>query len=54
MHNWLTVGTFAGFIVELIDVLTMDIRIRTQDIIPTPMLDITEDIIRTDIIVRTF
>ena len=50
-----TVGTFAGFIVELIDVLTMDM----EDIIPTPMEDIIrtlmEDIIRTpteDIIVR--
>ena len=42
-----TVGTFAGFIVELIDVLTMDM----EDILRTPM----EDIIRTptgDIIVR--
>ena len=42
-----TVGTFAGFIVEPIDVLTMDM----EDIIRTPM----EDILRTpteDIIVR--
>jgi hypothetical protein len=42
-----TVGTFAGFIVEPIDVLTTDM----EDIIRTPM----EDIIRTpteDIIVR--
>jgi len=46
-----TVGTFAGFIVEPIDVLTMDM----EDTILTPMEDITEDIIRTpteDIIVR--
>ena len=42
-----TVDTFAGFIVEPIDVLTMDM----EDILRTPM----EDIIRTpmeDIIVR--
>ena len=42
-----TAGTFAGFIVEPIDVLTMDM----EDILRTPM----EDIIRTpmeDIIVR--
>jgi len=42
-----TVGTFAGFIVEPIDVLTMDM----EDILHTPM----EDILRTpteDIIVR--
>ena len=46
-----TVDTFAGFIVEPIDVLTMDM----EDIPPTPMEDITEDILRTrteDIIVR--
>ena len=46
-----TVGTFAGFIVEPIDVLTMDM----EDTIRTPMEDIMEDIIRTpteDIIVR--
>ena len=46
-----TAGTFAGFIVEPIDVLTMDM----EDIPPTPMEDITEDILRTrteDIIVR--
>jgi len=50
-----TVDTFAGFIVEPIDVLTMDM----EDILRTPMEDILrtpmEDIIRTpmeDIIVR--
>ena len=58
-----TVGTFAGFIVEPIDVLTMDM----EDILHTPMEDIlrtpmehiprtpTEDILPTrteDIIVR--
>jgi hypothetical protein len=46
-----TVGTFAAFIVEPIDVLTMDM----EDIIRTPMEDIMEDILRTpteDIIVR--
>ena len=46
-----TVGTFAGFIVELIDVLTMDM----EDILRTPMEDIMGDILRTpteDIIVR--
>jgi hypothetical protein len=58
-----TVGTFAGFIVEPIDVLTTDMEdiIRTpmedimEDILRTPMEDITEDILRTrteDIIVR--
>jgi hypothetical protein len=46
-----TAGTFAGFIVEPIDVLTTDM----EDIIRTPMEDIMEDIIRIrteDIIVR--
>ena len=57
MHNTImdpTVGTFAGFIVEPIDVLTMDM----EDILRTPMEDTLltrmEDIIRTpteDIIV---
>ena len=54
-----TVGTFAGFIVEPIDVLTTDIHIRMEDImediILTPMEDIMEDIPPTpmeDIIVR--
>ena len=45
------VGTFAGFIVEPIDALTMDTHIPTEDILPTP----TEDILPTpmeDIIVR--
>ena len=43
MHSTImdpTVGTFAGFIVEPIDVLTMDM----EDIIRTPMEDIMEDI----------
>ena len=50
MHSTImdpTVDTFAGFIVEPIDVLTMDM----EDILRTPM----EDILRTpmeDIIVR--
>ena len=35
-----TVGTFAGFIVEPIDVLTTDIHIRMEDIPLTPMEDI--------------
>ena len=39
MHNP-TVGTFAGFIVEPIDVLTMDIHIPIEDILLTPMEDI--------------
>jgi hypothetical protein len=46
-----TEGTFAGFIVEPIDVLTTDIHIRMEDIPLTPM----EDILLTpmeDIIVR--
>ena len=57
MHSTImgpTVGTFAGFIVEPIDVLTMDM----EDILRTPMEDTLltrmEDIIRTpteDIIV---
>jgi len=58
-----TVDTFAGFIVEPIDVLTMDmediLRTPMEDILRTPMEDILrtpmEDIIRTpmeDIIVR--
>jgi hypothetical protein len=54
-----TVGTFAGFIVELIDVLTMDmediLRTPMEDILRTPMEDIMGDILRTpteDIIVR--
>ena len=58
-----TVGTFAGFIVEPIEVLTMDIRIpmgdiidpiRMEDIIiPTHMGDIIDPIPMEDIIVRT-
>ena len=36
MHNP-TVGTFAGFIVEPTDVLTMDIHILMEGIILTPM-----------------
>ena len=36
MHNP-TVGTFAGFIVEPIDVPTMDIHIPMEGIILTPM-----------------
>ena len=32
-----TVGTFAGSIVEPIDVLTMDIHIPIEDILLTPM-----------------
>ena len=54
-----TVGTFAGSIVAPIDVLTMDIDIPMEDILPTPMEDILltpmEDILLTpmeDIIVR--
>jgi len=54
-----TAGTFAGFIVEPIDVLTMDMEdippTPMEDILRTPMEDITEDILRTrteDIIVR--
>ena len=39
MHNP-TVGTFAGYIVEPIDVLTMDIHIPMGDILLTPMGDI--------------
>jgi hypothetical protein len=39
MHNP-TVGTFAGFIVEPTDVLTMDIHIPMGDIRFTPMGDI--------------
>src|SRR6516165_8605584 len=35
-----TVGTFAGSIVAPIDVLTMDIDIPMEDILPTPMEDI--------------
>ena len=35
-----TEGTFAGFIVEPIDVLTTDIHIRMEDIPLTPMEDI--------------
>ena len=56
MHNTImdpTVGTFAGFIVELIDVPTMDIRIPMEGIILTPMEE--EDTILTltgDIIAR--
>ena len=54
MHSTImdpTVVTFAGFIVEPIDVLTTDIHIRMEDIPLTPM----EDILLTpmeDIIVR--
>ena len=54
MHSTImdpTVGTFAGFIVEPIDVLTTDM----EDTILTPMEDIMEDILLTpteDIIVR--
>ena len=54
-----TAGTFAGFIVEPIDVLTMDMEdippTPMEDILRTPMEDITEDILRTrteDLIVR--
>jgi len=54
-----TVGTFAGFIVEPIDALTMDmediLRTPMEDILRTPMEDIMGDILRTpteDIIVR--
>ena len=39
MHNP-TVGTFAGFIVEPIDVLTIDIHILMEDILLTLMEDI--------------
>jgi hypothetical protein len=39
MHNP-TVGTFAEFIVEPIDVLTMDLHIPMGDILLTPMEDI--------------
>ena len=39
MHNP-TVGTFAGFIVEPTDVLTMDLRIPMGDIPRIPMEDI--------------
>jgi hypothetical protein len=39
MHNP-TVGTFAGFIVEPIDVLTMVRHIPMADILLTPMADI--------------
>ena len=60
MHNP-TVGTFAGFIVEPIDVLTMDIHIPMEDILLIPMEDILlilmEDILLTptgDIIVHPF
>jgi hypothetical protein len=68
MHNP-TVGTFAGFIVEPIDVLTMDIHtpmedtlhIHTGDILHIPMEDIllthTADILLTpmgDILVHSF
>ena len=52
MHNP-TVGTFAGFIVEPIDVLTMDIHIPMEDI----LLILMEDILLTptgDIIVHPF
>ena len=63
MHNP-TVGTFAGFIVEPIDVPTMDIHIPMEDILLTPMEDILhipmepmEDILHIpmeDIIVHSF
>ena len=39
MHNP-TVGTFAGFTVEPIDVLTMVLHIPMEDILLTPMEDI--------------
>jgi hypothetical protein len=39
LHNP-TVGTFAGSIVEPIDVLTMDLRIPMGDILRIPMEDI--------------
>ena len=52
MHSTImdpTVDTFAGFIVEPTDVLTMDILIPPEDILHTPMGDIplipTEDIL---------
>ena len=54
MHSTImdpTVDTFAGFIVEPTDVLTMDILIPPEDILHTPMGDIllipTEDILLT-------
>jgi hypothetical protein len=60
MHNP-TVGTFAGFIVEPIDVLTMVLLIPTEDILLTPMGDILHtpmgDILHTpmgDILVHPF
>jgi hypothetical protein len=60
MHNP-TVGTFAEFIVEPIDVLTMDLHIPMGDILLTPMEDILHipmgDILLTpmgDILVRPF
>ena len=40
-----TVGTFAGFIVEPIDVLTTDIHIRMEDIMEDIILTPMEDII---------
>jgi len=40
-----TVGTFAGFIVEPIDVLTTDIHIRMEDIMEDSILTPMEDII---------
>jgi hypothetical protein len=46
MHSTImdpTVGTFAGFIVEPTDVLTMDIHITMEDIIDHPIT--MEDII---------
>jgi hypothetical protein len=62
MHSTImdpTVGTFVGFIVEPIDVPTMDIHIPTEDILLTPMEDILltpmEDILLTpmgDILVQ--
>jgi len=55
MHSTImdpTVGTFAGFIVEPIDVLTMGIRIPTEDIMGD-MEDIIDHTPMEDIIVRT-
>ena len=62
MHSTImdpTAGTFAGFIVEPIDVLTTDMEdippTPMEDILRTPMEDIMGDILRTpteDIIVR--
>ena len=52
MHNP-TVGTFAGFIVEPTDALTMDIHIPMEDILHIPMGDILLTPMG-DILVRPF